>query len=60
VLAPPPDAPEEELMSLVYFYEADHDAVIETLPPPIGRTSYPPVCGATTCERNWRRSPLAE
>jgi len=43
VLAPPPDAPEEELMSLVYFYEADHDAVIETLPPPIGRTSYPPV-----------------
>jgi isopenicillin N synthase-like dioxygenase len=43
VLAPSPDAPEEELMSLVYFYEADHDAVIETLPPPIGRTSYPPV-----------------
>jgi isopenicillin N synthase-like dioxygenase len=43
VLAPPPKAPEEELMSLVYFYEADHDAVIETLPPPIGRTSYPPV-----------------
>jgi isopenicillin N synthase-like dioxygenase len=43
VLAPPADAPEEELMSLVYFYEADHDAVIETLPPPIGRTSYPPV-----------------
>jgi len=43
VLAPPPEAPEEELMSLVYFYEADHDAVIETMPPPIGRTSYPPV-----------------
>ena len=43
VLAPPPEAPEEELMSLVYFYEADHDAVIETLPPPVGRTSYPPV-----------------
>jgi isopenicillin N synthase-like dioxygenase len=43
VLAPPPDAPEEELMSLVYFSEADHDAVIETMPPPIGHTSYPPV-----------------
>jgi isopenicillin N synthase-like dioxygenase len=43
VLAPPPDAPEEELMSLVYFYEADYDAVIETMPPPIGHTSYPPV-----------------
>lgn len=43
VLAPPSDAPEEELLSLVYFYEADHDALIETLPPPIGRNSYPPV-----------------
>lgn len=43
VLAPPADAPEEELLSLVYFYEADHDAVIETLPSPIGSRSYPPV-----------------
>lgn len=43
VLAPPPEAPDEDLLSLVYFYEADHDAVIESLPPPIGITSYPPV-----------------
>ncbi|HEX5407250.1 MAG TPA: 2-oxoglutarate and iron-dependent oxygenase domain-containing protein [Pseudonocardiaceae bacterium] len=43
VLAPPADAPEEDLLSLVYFYEADHDAVIESLPSPIGTTSYPPV-----------------
>jgi hypothetical protein len=43
VLAPPPEAPEEDLLSLVYFYEADHDAVIESLPSPIGTTSYPPV-----------------
>ena len=43
VLPPPQDAPEEELMSLVFFYETDHDAVIESFPPPIGKTSYPPV-----------------
>jgi isopenicillin N synthase-like dioxygenase len=43
VLAPQAEAPEEDLLSLVYFYEADHDAVIESLPAPIGRTSYPPV-----------------
>ncbi|HEY4453194.1 MAG TPA: 2-oxoglutarate and iron-dependent oxygenase domain-containing protein [Pseudonocardiaceae bacterium] len=43
VLPPPQDAPEEELLSLVFFYEADHDALIESFPPPIGRTSYPPV-----------------
>jgi isopenicillin N synthase-like dioxygenase len=43
VLCPPAHAPEEELLSLVYFYEADHDAVITSLPAPIGTTSYPPV-----------------
>jgi isopenicillin N synthase-like dioxygenase len=41
VLAPSPDAPDEDLVSLVYFYEANHDAVIEPLP--VGTTSYPPV-----------------
>jgi isopenicillin N synthase-like dioxygenase len=41
VLAPPADAPDEDLLSLVYFYEADHDAVVESLP--VGRTTYPPV-----------------
>jgi isopenicillin N synthase-like dioxygenase len=43
VLAPAVSAPDEDLVSLIFFYEADHDAVIESMPPPIGRTSYPPV-----------------
>jgi isopenicillin N synthase-like dioxygenase len=43
VLAPPADATDEDLLSLVFFYEADHDAVIESLPAPIGHTSYPAV-----------------
>jgi hypothetical protein len=35
------------LVSLVYFYEADHDAVIESLKPPIGkRGDYQPVVSA--------------
>lgn len=43
VLAPSSHAPEEELVSLIYFGEADHDAVVETLPPPVGHNQYPPV-----------------
>jgi isopenicillin N synthase-like dioxygenase len=43
VLPPPADVPDEELVSLVFFYEADHDAVVETLGPPVGRTPHPPV-----------------
>jgi isopenicillin N synthase-like dioxygenase len=43
VLPPSPDAPDEDLLSLIYFYETNHDAVIESLPAPIGRTSFPPV-----------------
>jgi isopenicillin N synthase-like dioxygenase len=47
VLPPQAEAPEEDLVSLVYFYEADHDAVIEALQPPIGRANeYPPVVSA--------------
>lgn len=37
VLPPQPDAPEEDLVSLIYFYEANHDAVVTPLGPPIGR-----------------------
>ena len=33
----------EDLLSLIFFYELNHDAVVESLPPPIGRTSFPPV-----------------
>src|SRR3954452_18532335 len=44
VLPPQADAPEEDLVSLVYFYEADHDTVVHALEPPIGRPNdYPPV-----------------
>jgi isopenicillin N synthase-like dioxygenase len=44
VLPPPDAAPEEELISLVVFLEADMDTVIRPLPSPIGRNSaYPPV-----------------
>ncbi len=47
VLPPHAEAPDEDLVSLVYFYEADHDAVIESLQPPIGRpNSYAPVVSA--------------
>ena len=44
VLPPRAEAPDEDLVSLVYFYEADVDAVIESLRPPIGRPNdYEPV-----------------
>jgi isopenicillin N synthase-like dioxygenase len=36
VLPPDASAPDEELVSLVYFVESNIDAVIEPLPPPIG------------------------
>ncbi|BCI54204.1 oxidoreductase [Mycolicibacterium litorale] len=39
VLPPQPDAPEEDLVSLIYFYEAGHDAVVTPLGPPIGKVS---------------------
>ena len=43
VLPPHPDAPDEDLLSLIFFYECTYDAVVESLPPPIGRASFPPV-----------------
>ena len=47
VLPPQAEAPDEDLVSLVYFYEADHDAVIESLQPPIGKPNdYEPVLSA--------------
>ncbi|MDP9166934.1 MAG: isopenicillin N synthase family oxygenase [Actinomycetota bacterium] len=39
VLPPQPEAPEEDLVSLIYFYEANHDALVTPLPPPIGRVA---------------------
>ncbi|MFN2518118.1 MAG: isopenicillin N synthase family dioxygenase [Jatrophihabitantaceae bacterium] len=47
VLPPQAQAPEEDLISLVYFYEADHDAVVHALQPPLGKpNSYEPVVSA--------------
>ncbi len=47
VLPPQAEAPDEDLVSLVYFYEADHDTVVHSLQPPIGRpNSYEPVVSA--------------
>jgi isopenicillin N synthase-like dioxygenase len=39
VLPPQPEAPEEDLVSLIYFYEANHDALVAPLEPPIGQVS---------------------
>jgi isopenicillin N synthase-like dioxygenase len=47
VLAPSPDAPQESLISLVYFHETNHDTVVEALQPPIGRPNqHEPVLAA--------------
>ena len=44
VLPPQPEAPEEDLVSLIYFYEANHDAIVAPLEPPIGKVAgLPPV-----------------
>ncbi|MFW0787277.1 2OG-Fe(II) oxygenase family protein [Gordonia sp. CPCC 206044] len=44
VLPPQPEAPEEDLVSLIFFYELNHDAVVAPLAPPIGaRAPLPPV-----------------
>lgn len=44
VLPPDPTAPSEELISLAFFHEFSDDAVVETLPAPIGGGSvYAPV-----------------
>ncbi len=39
VLPPQPHAPEEDLVSLIYFYEANYDAVVTPLEPPVGKVS---------------------
>jgi len=44
VLPPQPDAPEEDLVSLIFFYELNHDAVVTPLEPPVGKVAgRPPV-----------------
>ncbi len=47
VLPPQPGSPHEELVSLVFFFELDHDALVTPLAPPIGRRAdLPPVVSA--------------
>ena len=47
VLPPPDRSPNEELVSLIMFMEADFDTVVTPLPAPIGRRQdYPPVLAA--------------
>lgn len=47
VLPPQAGAPHEELVSLVFFFELDHDALVTPLAPPIGRRGdLPPVMSA--------------
>jgi isopenicillin N synthase-like dioxygenase len=41
VLPPQASAPDEDLVSLIFFYETDHNARIRSLPPPVGRVEYP-------------------
>ncbi len=43
VLAPSPQVPEEDLMSLVYFYECNPHTTVAPLPAPVGRVNHEPV-----------------
>ncbi|MGD0937806.1 MAG: hypothetical protein ABR922_24955, partial [Streptosporangiaceae bacterium] len=47
----------EDLLSLIYFYEANPDAVIESLPAPIGRASFPRSSRTSTWARSSTPSP---
>ncbi|HEY2577412.1 MAG TPA: 2-oxoglutarate and iron-dependent oxygenase domain-containing protein [Streptosporangiaceae bacterium] len=52
VLPPQAEAPDEDLVSLVYFYEANHDAMVEALQPPIGKPNdYEPVLASQYLKR---------
>ncbi|MGW7029122.1 2-oxoglutarate and iron-dependent oxygenase domain-containing protein [Streptomyces xanthophaeus] len=53
VAPPPAAAPEEDLVSLLYASGADRDALIESFPPPVGRTAYPPVRWGEYLRRNF-------
>ncbi|MDL5155226.1 isopenicillin N synthase family dioxygenase [Actinomycetospora termitidis] len=46
VLPPQASAPDEDLVSLVFFYELDPHTVVESLGPPVGHTAAPPVRAA--------------
>jgi isopenicillin N synthase-like dioxygenase len=48
------EAPDEDLVSLVYFYEANWDSVVESLQPPVGkRNDYRPVTAAEFIKKRY-------
>jgi isopenicillin N synthase-like dioxygenase len=48
------EAPDEDLVSLVYFYEANWDALVESLQPPVGQANdYPPVTSAEFIKKRY-------
>ena len=52
MLPPQAEAPDEDLVSLVFFYEADWDAEVVSLQPPIGKTNdYEPVLASDFLKR---------
>jgi len=54
VLPPQPSALDEDLISLVFFYECDTDALVESMPPPIGHRHYTPVYAADYLDEKYR------
>ncbi len=62
VLAPPPDAPDEELVSLVFFFEANPEARIVPLAAPVGGGAgmSPALAGETILEKVGVSVTLAE
>jgi isopenicillin N synthase-like dioxygenase len=54
VLPPQASAPDEDLVSLVFFYECNHDALVESMPPPIGHRRYTPVYAADYLDEQYR------
>jgi isopenicillin N synthase-like dioxygenase len=48
------EAPDEDLVSLVYFYEANWDSVVESLQPPVGKPNdYRPVTAADFIKKRY-------
>jgi len=54
VLPPQHRAAQEDLVSLVYFYECDHDALVEPVPPPIGVRAHEPVRAGDYLDAKYR------
>lgn len=60
VLPPQDSAPEEDLVSLVFFYECNTDALIESMPPPIGHKRFTPVYAADYLDQQYQAIALSD